>query len=36
MEGRMYGVNGRDRQGHPGLPITDEANYSENGNSSIY
>ena len=35
MEGRVYGVDGRDRQGHPGLPITNQANYSENANSSI-
>ena len=34
-ECRVNGVNGRDRQGHPGLPITDDANYSENGDSSI-
>jgi hypothetical protein len=35
MEGRVDNVNGRDRQGHPGLQITDQANYSENANSSI-
>jgi hypothetical protein len=35
MEGRFDNVNGRDRQGHPGLQITDQANYSENANSSI-
>jgi hypothetical protein len=35
MEGRIYGVNGRDRQGHPELAITDDANYSESSNSSI-
>jgi len=35
MEGRIYGVNGRDRQGHPELSISDDANYSESGNRSI-
>jgi hypothetical protein len=35
MEGRIYGVNRRDRQGHPELAITDDANYSESRNSSI-
>ena len=35
MEGRIYGVNGQDRQGHPELAITDHANYSESSNSSI-